>query len=206
LLNSAGGYSGGQSERVRVPFGDVNTLLVPSNLKDSQVLLLSDVACTGFHGTELAEIQPGDQVIVWGAGPVGMMAAYLAKTLKKAARVIIVDCLPYRLEMARKLGLEPLNFEQCKDGVEKEIFQRMPGGADRTIECVGFRFPRSWMHKFMRATKMESDSCEIIRQMVVVTKKGGNIVRRQSDTFNAESLARQRSLAVPLSFSFVLPL
>jgi len=171
-----GGYSGGQAERVRVPFGDVNTLPVPSDLKDSQVLLLSDVACTGYHGTQLAEVREGDDVVVWGAGPVGMMAAYLSLRLKKAKRVIIIDNLPYRLEMARKLGLEPLNFEEALDGsVVKEIFKRMPGGPDRTIECVGFRFPRSWLHKFMRATKMESDSPEIIRQMVFVTKKGGNM-------------------------------
>jgi threonine dehydrogenase-like Zn-dependent dehydrogenase len=147
-----------------------------------------------FHGTELAEVSEGKNVIVWGAGPVGMMAAYLAKTLKKAARVIIVDCLPYRLEMARKLGLETLNFEQCKDSVEKEIFARMPGGADCTIECVGFRFPRSWMHKFMRATKMESDSCEIIRQMVVVTKKGGNIVREHGGHTPLRNHSRTPSL------------
>lgn len=171
-----GGYSGGQAERLRVPFGDVNTLLVPSDLKDSQVLLLSDVICTGFHGTELAEVREGDDVVVWGAGPVGMSAAYLSKTIKKAKRVIIVDCIPYRLELAKKLGLETLNFAEVKDGsIVREIFERMPAGPDRTIECVGFRFPRSWTHKFLRATKLESDCPEIIRQMVQVTKKGGNI-------------------------------
>jgi len=172
-----GGYSGGQAERVRVPFGDFNTLPVPGSLKDSQVLLLSDVVCTGFHGTELAEVKEGDVVVVWGAGPVGLAAAYLAKTLKKAGRVIIVDNLKYRLDFAAGLGLEPLNFDELQDGatVPHEIFRRVPGGPDRCIDCVGFRFPQSWTHKFMRATAMETDSPEIVRQMVTVTKKGGNI-------------------------------
>jgi threonine dehydrogenase-like Zn-dependent dehydrogenase len=171
-----GGYSGGQAEYVRVPFGDVNLLSVPSSLKDSQVLLLSDVCCTGFHGTELAEVREGDNVIVWGAGPVGLMSAYLSLRLKKAARVIVVDNIKYRLNLAASLGLEPFNFDDCGgNNVAQELMKRMHGGADRTIEAVGYRFPRSWLHKFMRVVKLESDSSEIIRDMVYVTKKGGNM-------------------------------
>jgi threonine dehydrogenase-like Zn-dependent dehydrogenase len=170
-----GGYSGGQAEVVRVPFGEFNCIKVPNNLTDQQVLLLSDVVCTGFHGCEVAEVREGDVVVVFGAGPVGMMAAYLALRLRKAARVIIVDCIPSRLRMAQRLGIETLNFDHIDDDVVKEVNRRIPGGVDRTIECVGYRFPQGWLHKFMRATKLESDSCEIIRAMVSMTKKGGNM-------------------------------
>jgi len=138
-----GGYSGGQAEIVRMPFGDQNCLKVPDNLTDQQVLLLSDVFCTGFHGTELGDVKEGQVVVVWGAGPVGLAAAYLSLRLKKAARVLIVDCIPARLEMALRLGLEVVDFSSVDD-VTKEIRRRVPGGADVTIECVGFRFPRSF--------------------------------------------------------------
>jgi len=169
-----GGFPGGQAEYVRRPFADYGLLKVPPELKDEQVLLLSDVLCTGYHGTECARIQPSDEVCVWGCGPVGLACAYLALKVKGAKRVISIDNVPYRLEMARKFGAETINFDEVSN-VPEEIFRRMPGGPDACVDCVGFRFPRNVAHKAMFATMAETDSSEILQEAIKVVKKNGRI-------------------------------
>lgn len=169
-----GGYPGGQAEYVRRPFADSGLLLVPPELQDEQVLLLSDVLCTGYHGTECARLQPTDSVVVWGCGPVGLACAYLALKVKGVKRVISIDNVPYRLEQARKFGAEPLNFDDHSD-VVAEIFKRMPGGPDACVDCAGFRFPRNIAHKAMFHTMAETDSSEILQECIKAVKKNGRI-------------------------------
>lgn len=137
-----GGFPGGQAEYVRRPFADAGLLKVPEGLKDEQVLLLSDVLCTGWHATECARMQPSDDVCVWGAGPIGLACAYLALKVRGVRRVIIIDNVPYRLNVAASFGCETLNFDEYKS-VEDEIFKRMPEGVDACAECAGFRFPKN---------------------------------------------------------------
>ena len=103
---------GGQAEYVRRPFADTGLLLVPDGLKDEQVLLLSDVLCTGYHATECARLQQQDTVCIWGAGPIGLSCAYMALRVKKVKRVIIIDNVPYRLQMAQRIGCETINFDE----------------------------------------------------------------------------------------------
>lgn len=85
-----GGYDGGQSEYVRVPYANVGPLKVPDELRDEQVLFLSDILPTGYFGADIANVQPGDDVAVFGAGPVGYFAA-MGALLRGAARVFSVD-------------------------------------------------------------------------------------------------------------------
>ena len=118
-----GPYKGGQAELLRVPMGDVNCLKLPGKPGDEledDFLLLSDVFPTGYHGTELAQVGPGSTVAVFGAGPVGLLAAYSAM-LRGAAEVYVVDSIPERLQKAKQIGAIPIDFkkgnpaEQIKD-------------------------------------------------------------------------------------------
>ena len=99
-----GGFAGGQAEYARVPFADVGPLEIESDLSDEQVLFLSDILPTGYMGAEMCDIQPGDVVAVWGAGPVGQFAMDSARVLG-AEQVIAIDKEPYRLDMAGGRGL-----------------------------------------------------------------------------------------------------
>ncbi|MGK5169137.1 hypothetical protein [Geodermatophilus sp. CPCC 205761] len=105
------GYShltGGQAEYARVPFADVGPIRIESDLADEQVLFLSDILPTGYMGAEMCDIQDGDVVAVWGAGPVGQFAMDSARVLG-AAMVIAIDDVPYRLEMAASQGYRTID-------------------------------------------------------------------------------------------------
>jgi glutathione-independent formaldehyde dehydrogenase len=109
-----GPYRGGQAELLRVPFGDVNCLKLPGKPGDEledDFLLLSDVFPTGYHGTQLAGVAPGSTVAVFGAGPVGLLAAYSAM-LRGAAEVYVVDAVPERLQKAKQIGAIPIDFKK----------------------------------------------------------------------------------------------
>ena len=112
---SMGPFRGGQAEKLRVPFAEVNCLKLPGKPGDQwedDFITLADIFPTGYHGTELAHVRPGDSVAVFGAGPVGLMASYSA-ILRGASQVFTVDAVPERLEKARQIGAIPVNF---KDG------------------------------------------------------------------------------------------
>jgi S-(hydroxymethyl)glutathione dehydrogenase / alcohol dehydrogenase len=114
-----GGYDGGQAEYVRVPFANtVAALKVPESIKtDEQVLFLSDIIPTGYFGADIANVQPGDDVAVFGAGPVGYFAV-MSSFLREAARVFSVDHWPARLNKTKDLGAEIINFDN-EDPVER---------------------------------------------------------------------------------------
>lgn len=173
--HQTGGFAGGQAEYLRVPMADNVLLPITNNsLKDDQVLFLSDILCTAYHGTELADVQPGTNVVIFGCGPVGLLAAMCSLKLKKAARVISIDNNPERLAMAQRIGAEPLKFDDY-DSVTDEIAKRMPGGPDHIIECVGFRFPKTWFSKLQLKLGLETDSVDILKECIIACKKGGRI-------------------------------
>jgi threonine dehydrogenase-like Zn-dependent dehydrogenase len=167
-----GGYDGGQAEYVRVPLADVNCLRVPESLPDDKVLFLSDIACTSFHATELGEVTPGKTVCIWGCGPVGLLTAQWCK-VRGAKRVISIDNDENRLNLASKLGAEPLNFS--KVDVTKWILEHVPNGPEVCIECAGFRFPKTLTHKVETLAKLETDATDIVNEMVKVCQKAGII-------------------------------
>jgi threonine dehydrogenase-like Zn-dependent dehydrogenase len=100
-----GPYAGGQAEYLRVPYGDFNCLVLPPDAEEKQndYVMLSDIFPTGYHATELAGVKPGDSVVIYGAGPVGLMAAYSA-SLKGASKIMVIDRHPDRLKLAEKIG------------------------------------------------------------------------------------------------------
>ncbi|CAG8522863.1 9025_t:CDS:2, partial [Acaulospora colombiana] len=164
---------GCQAEYVRVPFADVNLLRLSSEdykLLGRKSLLLSDVACTGWHANELGGIKQGDVVGIWGAGPVGLMTAALA-LYRRASRVYVIDCIQARLAFARDIGAEVINFKE-KD-VIGSVKKVAPGGFDVTVDAVGFRYTnKSWRHKLEKALFAETDCIDALDEAIKCTKKG----------------------------------
>src|SRR3954471_16703852 len=115
--HTAGGYDGGQAEYVRVPYADVGPTVIPEWMDPDDAVLLTDVVPTGYQAAEMGAIKPGATVVVFAAGPVGLLAARCA-WLFGAARVIVIDCHDYRLEFARKFAhAEVYNFRSMDDPV-----------------------------------------------------------------------------------------
>ena len=134
-----GPYSGGQAEYLRVPFGDFNCLKLPEDAseKENDYVMLSDIFPTGYHATELAGVKPGDSVVVYGAGPVGLMAAHSA-IIKGASKVMVVDNHKDRLKLAEEFGAIAIDFSKAP--AVDQILELTDGkGADRGCECVGYQ-------------------------------------------------------------------
>ena len=131
---AAGGLRGLQAQKARVPWADANLVPLPASIPDDQAILLSDILPTGWFGADLAQIEPGDSVLVFGCGPVGQMAIASAKLM--GGRVIAVDRLPDRLDMARRQGAEVINFDEVD--VPDAVLKLTDGdGAARVIDAVG---------------------------------------------------------------------
>lgn len=132
---ASGSIHGLQAERARVPFANVGCVKLPHTVSDDDALMLSDIFPTGYFGAELAEIKPGDTVAVFGCGPVGLFAIVSA-CLMEAGRILAIDCIDSRLDMARALGAEVINFE--KEDPVNVILDLTGGiGVDRAIDAVG---------------------------------------------------------------------
>jgi threonine dehydrogenase-like Zn-dependent dehydrogenase len=131
----SGPFNGLQAEKARVPFASINLVKLPDSITDDQAILMSDIFPTGYFGADLAHIKPGHTVVVFGCGPVGQFAIASAK-LMDAGRVLAVDNLPDRLEMARRQGAEAINFDE-EDPVQ--VIKELTGGigADCAIDAVG---------------------------------------------------------------------
>ncbi|MFI9611975.1 glutathione-independent formaldehyde dehydrogenase [Streptomyces sp. NPDC052023] len=133
-----GPYKGGQAERLRVPFADFNCLKLPAGEQfETDFVLLADIFPTGYHGCELAQVIPGESVAVYGAGPVGLMAAYSA-LLRGASKVFSVDRVPERLAKAEEIGAIPIDF--TKGDPAEQIKEQTNGeGTDKGVDAVGYQ-------------------------------------------------------------------
>jgi threonine dehydrogenase-like Zn-dependent dehydrogenase len=170
-----GGYPGGQAEYVRIAYADANAFKVPDGLPDEQALFLTDIFPTGWQAAEQADIAPGDTVAIWGCGPVGWFTIQSAFLLG-AERVIAIDRVPYRLERARALGADTINFEE--DDVVETLKTATAGrGPDRAIDCVGMEAhsfaPDSVADKVKQTLKLSFDRAHVIRQAIYAVGKGG---------------------------------
>jgi threonine dehydrogenase-like Zn-dependent dehydrogenase len=172
-----GGYAGGQAEYLRVPFSDVGPIVVPDHLDDDQVLFLSDILPTGWMAADNADIEPGDTVAVWGAGPVGLFAAQSARIMG-AEQVIVIDHHPHRLELARGLGAKVINFEETS---VLEALMEMTGGIgpDAVIDAVGME-----SHGFENFNAFDTikqkvgigaDRIGAMRQAILAARNGGRL-------------------------------
>ena len=134
-----GPYSGGQAELLRVPYGDYNCLILPEDAeeKEDDYVMLADIFPTGYHATELADVGPGDSVVVYGAGPVGLMAAY-SSLIRGASMVMVVDRLPDRLALAEQIGAIAID-DSHRSPVEHVMELTSGRGADKGCECVGYQ-------------------------------------------------------------------
>jgi glutathione-independent formaldehyde dehydrogenase len=133
-----GPYDGGQAQFLRVPYADFNLLELPAGTQwENDFAMLSDIFPTGYHGTELAEVGPGDTVAVFGAGPVGLMAAHSA-FLRGASQVFVVDKEPDRLNLAKSVDATPIDFSKG-DPVLQIMDATRGKGVDRGVEAVGYQ-------------------------------------------------------------------
>lgn len=134
-----GPYDGGQAEYLRVPYGDFNCLQLPDDAEQRQndYVMLSDIFPTGYYATELADVQPGESVVVYGAGPVGLLAAYSA-SLRGASKIMVVDRHKDRLELAASIGAIPI--DDSREPAVDQVLELTDGeGADKGCECVGYQ-------------------------------------------------------------------
>ncbi len=173
-----GGYSGGQAEFVRVPWADVNAFKVPDHLTDEQVLFLTDIFPTGYMAAENCNIQSGDTVAIWGAGPVAQFAIRSAFMLG-AGRVIAIDTVPERLEMARAAGAETVDF---MEGDVYDALMRMTDkrGPDHCIDVVGCEAhvgptPDAYMDKAKAMIGLGTDRPHVLRECIKCCRKAGHV-------------------------------
>ncbi|WP_137287315.1 zinc-dependent alcohol dehydrogenase [Halorussus salinisoli] len=173
-----GGYAGGQAEYLRVPYADVGPVKIDSDLPDEQVLFLSDIFPTGYMAAENADIEEGDTVAVWGCGPVGQFAIQSAWMLG-AGRVVAIDRVPERLQMAREHGdAETIDFE------EEDVYDRLMAmtggrGPDRCIDAVGTEAHGTGVtgvvDKVKQEMHLEADRPHVLRQAIRCCRKGGTL-------------------------------
>lgn len=172
----AGGFHGGQAEYVRVPFADVGPVILPQGMDYDDAVLLTDVVPTGYQAAEMAGIKKGDTVVVFGAGPIGIMAARCS-WLFGAERVIIIDHLEYRLQFAREYAqCEAYNFKEMDDPV---LFLKKATdwyGADVCIDAVGGDAEGSAMQTLQgKKLKLLAGSSVALQWAINSVKKGGII-------------------------------
>lgn len=173
-----GGYPGGQAEYVRVPMADTTHVKIPDGLTDEQVLFLGDIFPTGWQAAVNCDIQPGDTVAIWGAGPVGQMAIRSA-VLLGAKQVVVIDRVPERLAMARAGGATAINFD------EESVLDRLKDltngkGPEKCIDAVGMeshatRSFDAMYDRVKQAVMLETDRPHVLREMIYVCRPAGTL-------------------------------
>ncbi|WP_426114569.1 zinc-dependent alcohol dehydrogenase [Massilia sp. PWRC2] len=169
-----GGIPGGQAEYVRVPKANVGPIKIPHNLADEQVLFLSDILPTGYQAVLNTGVQRGGSLAIFGAGPVGLMAAAAARMLG-IERIFMVDHNQYRLDFAvQTYGVVPFNFD---DGDAADfILQAMDGrGVDGVVDAVGFEAKGSKLETILTDLKLEGSSGKALRQCIAAVRRGGMV-------------------------------
>ena len=172
--HTAGGYDGGQAEYVRVPYADVGPMVIPEWMDQDDAVMLTDVTPTGYQAAEMGGIQRGDTVVVFGAGPVGIMAARCA-WLFGAARVIVIDHIEYRLEFVRDYApAEVYSYNELDDVV---LFLKQTTdwlGADVVIDAVGAEATGRAMQTLLgKKLHMTGGAATALHWAINSVKKGG---------------------------------
>jgi threonine dehydrogenase-like Zn-dependent dehydrogenase len=170
-----GGYSGGQAEYARVPKANVGPIKIPDALSDEKVLFLSDILPTGYQAAVNAQLGQGSSVAIFGAGPVGLMAALCARFLG-ATQIFMVDHHAYRLKFAQETyGVIPINFADNEDPAETILAATQNHGVDACIDAVGFEAKGSALETTLTNLKLEGSSGKALRQCIAATRRGGVI-------------------------------
>jgi glutathione-independent formaldehyde dehydrogenase len=192
-----GPYNGGQAEYLRVPYGDFNCLKLPDDAreKETDYVMLSDIWPTGWHATELAGLQAGESVVIYGCGPVGLMAA-LSATVKGASQVIIVDRHSDRLRLAEEIGA--IAVDDSEGSAVDRVLELTHGeGADRGCECVGYQCHDPDGHEIPNM---------VMNDLVKAVRPSGGIgvvgVYVSEDPNSADDLAKKGQIAFDLGTFF----
>ena len=169
-----GGWNGGQAEFVRVPFADVGPRRVPERLTDAQALFLTDIFPTGWTAIDWAELEGGETVAVFGAGPVGIMAGKAA-WLQGAGRVILVDIEPYRLEIARRAANAEVIDAGDDDPVEAIRAMTSGRGADVCVDAVGMEANRTFFDKVLAVAHGQRGTIDVLRKCFSAVRRNGKV-------------------------------
>lgn len=169
-----GGYNGGQAQYVRVPKANAGPKIIPDGLTDDQVVFLTDIFPTGWSAVKWGKVKPGDSVVIFGSGPVGLMAQKAA-WLHGAERVIAVDPLPYRLNKARAVNKVDTLDANDKDLMPK-IYEMTKGrGADVAIDAVGMEANRNFLEKAKAVLNAEKGTAKVIEMCAEAVRRSGTI-------------------------------
>lgn len=170
-----GGFAGGQAEYTRVPCGDVNLLHLPDDVPDEKGLYLSDVVSTSWNCVVDTGVKEGDVVAIWGAGPIGQMCIDFS-FMNGAKRVIVID-QNWRLDYCKSKypNIETIDFSNLPKGetVVSTLKKMEHGGPDVALECVAGEYPKSWAHTIELMAGLETDTPEIINEMIESVKNYG---------------------------------
>ncbi len=210
-----GPYKGGQAEYVRVPYADFNCLALPGTPGDSfedDFICLADIFPTGYYGTDLAQVGPGDTVAIFGAGPVGLMSV-ISSSLRGASEIYVVDKVPERLSKAAELGAIPIDFSkgdpveqifshrsQSKVGGQKlrPGSEKMPG-VDCAIDAVGYE-------AIDRSDLSRQNPSQVLQDISRVTNPTGRVgivgVYLAQDPGGVNDEAKQGNFTFPLGKMF----
>jgi threonine dehydrogenase-like Zn-dependent dehydrogenase len=172
-----GGYAGGQAEYVRVPYADVGPIKIPDGLADEKVLFLTDIFPTAYMAVENCNVQPGDTIAIWGAGPVGQFAVKSAFLLG-ASKAISIDDVPERLRLAEQSGAVAIDMSDTK--VFDKLLEHTGGrGPDGCVDCVGMEAHGATLDavvdKVKAAMFLATDRPHALRQAIDCCRKGGTV-------------------------------
>lgn len=169
-----GGYNGGQAEYVRVPYGNVGPKKVSEDFEDEEVLFLTDIFPTGWAAIDWCKLKGGETVVIFGSGPVGLMAQKAA-WLQGAKRVIAVDPEEYRLDMARRVNkVETLNAND-PDLIKKLRDMTEGRGPDAAVDAVGMEAQRSFLEKVKAVVNFEKGTPKIMELCFEAVRRGGSV-------------------------------
>lgn len=170
-----GGYDGGQAQYVRVPYADEGPRIIPDQLTDDQALFLTDIFPTGYTGVMWADLKGGESVAIFGAGPVGSMAAKSA-ILKNAGKVIVIDTVQYRLDQIKRLtGCETILWKDGKEVIDQIRSLTHGRGADLCIDAVGFEPDRNIIDKAKAVINFEKGSIKVFEASMSAVRRGGKV-------------------------------
>ncbi|BGP13470.1 hypothetical protein JCM10213_001794 [Rhodosporidiobolus nylandii] len=188
-----GGFAGCQAEYVRLPHGDVNAIKVPEGVHDEDALFISDVFVTSFNQVEDSGVKEGDIVGIWGTGPIGIMSGKWCALRKKVSHIIAVDKVAWRLENFKAkiqkehpdVKVDLVDFSKVKDVTAKIHELTAPGkdgrpatrppGVDVALECAAGEYAKGLLHKIELATNLETDTSEIVNEMITSTIAYGTV-------------------------------
>jgi threonine dehydrogenase-like Zn-dependent dehydrogenase len=193
---SSGPFNGLQAEKARIPFANAGLVKLPEEVEDDQAILLSDILPTAYMAAENAEIKPGNTVAVFGCGPVGLFCIACAKLLD-AGRILAVDTIESRLEMAQDQGAEVIDFNQDDP---LEAIKELTGGigVDRVIDAVGIDANRPHSGPAAKGAKQEAK--EVQKVAPKTNPRNGNWepgdAPSQVLTWSVEAVAKAGTLSI----------